>query len=203
MTGLAALMLATGCGDGGSTVSTQGAIDSGSMPNTAAASESSVNGADLDGFAIQIRPVVQGCFEVVPGTSGGKLPVPTFVPEDDTALVSFGGGTQYCRVGPAQADGTVFETDATAQLDPTNGWVVTAALRPGAAGEDQWNAIAAQCYERVATCPTGQLAIVVSGVAVSVATIQVPEFKGTVQISGSFTEAEARELARQINAASR
>ena len=108
---------------------------------------------------------------------------------------------QYCLVGPQQGTGEVFQDNATARvLD--NGWGVTVDLRDGAEGNDIWNALAAQCFNQESTCPTGQLAIELDGTLQSVANVQTDNFQGSVQISGSFSESEARNLARVINSGS-
>ena len=112
------------------------------------------------------------------------------------------GTSQYCQVGPAQGTGEVFTDGVSAQVDSTQGWVVQAPLRGGAKGEDVWNAIAGQCYNRAETCPTGQIAIELDGELQSVATVQEPSFQGNVQISGSFTESDARTLAKVMNSGS-
>lgn len=100
------------------------------------------------------------------------------------------------QVGPAGARGDVFSNDAKA--DVVNGsWAVIVSLRDGAAGLDQWNAMATECYNRAATCPTQRLAIVLDGIVQSAPTVQEPTFNGgNVQISGSFKEGEAKSLAR-------
>ena len=75
-------------------------------------------------------------------------------------------------------------------------------LRSGAAGNDVWNSLASQCFNRQASCPTGQLAIELDGTLQSVANVQTDNFQGSVQISGAFSESEARTLARVINSGS-
>jgi preprotein translocase subunit SecD len=112
------------------------------------------------------------------------------------------GTSQYCQVGPAQGTGEVFTDEVSAQVDSTQGWVVRAPLRGGAKGEDVWNAVALQCYNRAETCPTGQIAIELDGELQSVATVQVQTYSGSVEISGSFTESEARTLAKVMNSGS-
>ena len=112
------------------------------------------------------------------------------------------GTSQYCQVGPAQGTGEVFTDEVSAQVDPVQGWVVQAPLRGGAAGEDVWNNLAGQCYNREAACPTGQIAIELDGELQSVAEVQVPTFSGNVQISGTFSETDARNLAKVMNSGS-
>jgi preprotein translocase subunit SecD len=109
---------------------------------------------------------------------------------------------QYCLVGPQQGTGEVFQDNATARIITNSGWGVTVDLRDGAAGNDIWNALAAQCFNQESTCPTGQLAIELDGTLMSVANVQTDNFQGSVQISGSFSESEARNLARVINSGS-
>ncbi|MEI6742714.1 MAG: protein translocase subunit SecD [bacterium] len=97
--------------------------------------------------------------------------------------------------GPSQADGQVFANDAAAQIN-NGSWVVAVGLRDGASGEDKWNALAAQCFQKAATCPTGQIAIVLDGTVISAPVVQTANFNGSVQISGDFKEAEAKDLAK-------
>jgi preprotein translocase subunit SecD len=100
------------------------------------------------------------------------------------------------------ASGEVFQDDATAQVIGGN-WGVTVSLRGGADGEDQFNAIAAQCYTPSETCPTGQMAVDLDGELQSVTGFETANFSGgSVQISGSFTESEAKTLANVLNSGS-
>jgi preprotein translocase subunit SecD len=98
-------------------------------------------------------------------------------------------------LGPAGATGEVFTNEATAQID-AGGWAVSVNLRDGAAGEDQWNALAKQCFEGGEGCPSKQIAISLDGEVISAPVVQAPSFNGSVQITGSFTEKEANDLAR-------
>lgn len=61
---------------------------------------------------------------------------------------------------------------------------------------DLFNATTFDCNTRAATCPTGQLAIVVDDVVQSAPAVQQPEFDGDtgLLIAGNFTEGSAREL---------
>lgn len=99
--------------------------------------------------------------------------------------------------GPSQADGQVFANDAAAQIS-SGSWVVAVGLRDGANGEDKWNLLAAQCFQKAATCPTGQIAIVLDGEVISAPVVQTANFSGSVQISGDFKEAEAKDLAKVL-----
>jgi preprotein translocase subunit SecD len=137
---------------------------------------------------------------VVPQTT---VPVATTVPGTDPATGLAPGQTVYAGqkdgliylLGPAGATGEVFTNEATAQID-AGGWAVSVNLRDGAAGEDQWNALAKQCFEGGEDCPSKQIAISLDGEVISAPVVQAPSFNGSVQITGSFTEKEATDLAR-------
>jgi preprotein translocase subunit SecD len=120
------------------------------------------------------------------------------VPPDASGYVPARGGG-FCLVGPAGGTGEVFSDDAEARIVGGSGWGVAVTLRPGPAGEDVWNTLASQCFNATSTCPTRQLAIELDGEVISAPTVQQPEFTGTVQIAGSFTEAEAENLADVLN----
>lgn len=99
-------------------------------------------------------------------------------------------------VGPAGASGKVFKNDARADVQ-TGQWAVVVGLRSGPDGDQLWNKLAAACFNKTAQCPTGQLAMVLDGTVISAPTVNEPEFTGgTVQITGSFTPQEARDLAK-------
>ncbi len=129
----------------------------------------------------------------------GEQPVISEDPTDPNAYVVLQDDQgQAYLVGPAGATGDVFENDAQAEV--SNGqWVVVVSLRGGAAGEDQWNALATQCFNRAETCPTGQIAIVLDGSVISAPVVQEAVFTGgSVQITGDFTQQEAEDLAKVL-----
>lgn len=131
------------------------------------------------------------------------LPIPESDPNNSQFLPVAGSDPpQYCLVGPQQGTGEIFQDNAGARIIPTSGWGVSVDLRSGAAGNDVWNSLASQCFNRQASCPTGQLAIELDGTLQSVANVQTDNFQGSVQISGAFSEGEARTLARVINSGS-
>jgi preprotein translocase subunit SecD len=146
------------------------------------------------------------------GSSRGRavttttVPVATTVPGTDPATGLAPGQTVYpgrkdgliYLLGPAEATGEVFTNEATADVN-AGSWAVTANLRDGAAGEDIWNALAKKCYEGGEECPSKQIAISLDGEVISAPVVQAPSFNnGNVQITGSFTEKEATELARVL-----
>ena len=104
-----------------------------------------------------------------------------------------------CYVGPAGGTGEVFQHNAQATVIPGTGWGVTVDLRDGADGLDTWNQLAAECHGQQTTCPSGQLAIELDGTIISHPTMQQSQFTTNgVQISGSFSEGEAKNLARVL-----
>ncbi len=126
-----------------------------------------------------------------PASDPTKTEIRPIRPNQDVA-----GG--YCQVGPAGGTGEVFNEDATARVAAGQGWTVDVSLKGGSAGEDLWNALAAQCYSGTQVCPSRQLAIELDGEVVSHPVVNEPRFNGNVQISGSFTEGDAKNLARVL-----
>ncbi len=116
--------------------------------------------------------------------------------DPNATVVLLGKNGDVYSAGPAGASGLVFSNDAAAEIN--NGtWSVVVGLLKGSAGEEIWNALSTRCFNKDETCPTGQIAIVLDGEVISAPVVQQAIFTGgTVQISGSFTEAEARDLAK-------
>jgi preprotein translocase subunit SecD len=121
----------------------------------------------------------------------------TGLPPGQTVLPGRKDGLLYL-LGPIEATGEVFSNDSSAQVD-AGAWVVVAKLRSGAAGADVWNALSTKCFAGGADCPTKAIAIILDGEVISAPTVQTPTFdNGSVQISGSFSETEAQDLARVL-----
>ena len=121
----------------------------------------------------------------------------TGLPAGQTILPGRKDGLLYL-LGPVEAIGEVFSNDSSAQVD-AGAWVVVAKLRSGAAGADVWNALSTKCYAGGADCPTKAIAIILDGEVISAPTVQTPTFdNGSVQISGSFSQTEAKDLARVL-----
>jgi len=120
---------------------------------------------------------------------------------DASGFVRARGGS-FCNVGPAGGTGEVFQDDATARILSGSGWGVTVSLRGGSSGEGVWNTLASACFTGSAVCPTRQLAIELDGEVISAPTVQQANFTDSVQITGSFSESEARNLARVLNSGS-
>lgn len=129
-------------------------------------------------------------------------PLTTAVLSDPTQqqILPLRGGGQ-CLVGPAGATGAVFKNDATADII-SGGWGVTVGLRNGAEGVAQWNTLARECYSGGTSCPSRRLAIELDGEIISAPTVNQPEFGDSVQITGDFSESEARNLANVLRSGS-
>ena len=130
----------------------------------------------------------------------GQVALPEVTPESSGYVLARGGSV--CFVGPAGGTGEVFQDDAAARIISGSGWGVTVSLRGGANGEGVWNVLASECFNATAACPTRQLAIELDGEIISAPTVQQANFTGSVQITGSFSESEARNLARVLNSGS-
>ncbi len=136
-------------------------------------------------------------------TAPDEAPLTTQVVSDPTQqqVLPLQGGGQ-CLVGPAQGTGAVFTSDARADILQTSGWGVVVGLRAGGEGRDVWNAIAGQCFARAQACPSGRLAIELDGEVVSAPTVNQPSFTTGVEITGAFSEDDARQLARVLKSGS-
>jgi preprotein translocase subunit SecD len=162
---------------------------------------------DTTDASTETTVVTDGGATTVPGT---QVPVPVDEaapfntiarsdPNIQQELPVQGGGT--CFVSPAGGTGAVFENDAIADIIQ-GGWGVVVSLKDGADGNGVWNQLAAECFNRGQTCPSGRLAIELDGLIVSAPSVNEPQFSGSVQITGSFTETEARNLARVLQSGS-
>jgi preprotein translocase subunit SecD len=117
-------------------------------------------------------------------------------PEQPVTLGEFddeGNEVARYRLGPAEATGEIL-SGASAQLQGVGQWAVGVEVRGDRI--DDFNAIAAQCFNGQPTCPTRQLAIVLDGKVVSAPSINAASFAAdAISISGDFTESEAKDLA--------
>jgi len=101
-------------------------------------------------------------------------------------------------VGPVALTGSSLDT-ARASISGNGQWLVDPSFKSGADGIGQFNAIAGQCFAKLSTCPTGQLAIVLDGRVLSAPEIQQASFEADrIQISGSFNERDAKDLATAL-----
>ena len=136
---------------------------------------------------------------ILPDASSVVTNTPTQGLPSDQAVLPYPGAGQSCLVGASGGTGEVFQQgSAAAAIDQNTGqWVVNVDLRSD--GQIVWNQLAATCFSGSGDCPSRQLAIVLDDVIQSAPTVQTPDFPGSVQISGAFSETEVRSLARVLN----
>ena len=102
------------------------------------------------------------------------------------------------KVGPVGLTGSALDT-ARANLGQSGQWVVQPVFKDNADGIGKFNGAAGQCYAKAATCPSGQLAIVLDGQVISAPSINAASFKADqIEISGSFNERTAKDLATAL-----
>ncbi len=104
------------------------------------------------------------------------------------------------RLGPTGVTGDGLES-AESRFDGLTGWFVAPVFRAGPAGIDLFNGLSEQCFWRVETCPTQQVAIEIDNEVVSAPVIQSGEAafspfeRSNITITGAFTQSEAEDLA--------
>ena len=145
--------------------------------------------------SIALHPVLS-CSE--PGSPGPGASSTVPAPDAPRLLPLRAGGR--CLVGPAaKVDGPTFASDGIDVSDLNAVAVITADLT--ASGNQVFNELAEACYRRDASCPSGQLGLAVGGELVTAPTVNEPRFDKTVQISGNFSQSEARGIAATLWAA--
>lgn len=124
---------------------------------------------------------------------GGNLTPPGSDDADEVVVLADQEDNRY-QLGPALATGQIVAS-ADAQLQ-NGAWSVSLEMKGGANGIDKFNEIAGKCFSADPDCPSGQLAIVLDSVVQSAPQIQDPSYsRDQIQISGNFTESEAKDLA--------
>jgi preprotein translocase subunit SecD len=104
------------------------------------------------------------------------------------------------KLGPTLLTGRAVQT-AQANLGQNGQWTVNPVFKAGADGIDKFNEVAAKCFNGDPVCPAssggkGRLAIVLDSQVLSAPSINEANFnRDQIQISGSFTEDEAKNLA--------
>jgi preprotein translocase subunit SecD len=102
------------------------------------------------------------------------------------------------QLGPVAVSGTALES-ASAGINPKGQWEIRPVFKSGADGIDKFNAAAATCNPASATCPTGQIAVVLDNEVLTAPTIQVANFqRNQITISGTYTEREAKDIATAL-----
>jgi preprotein translocase subunit SecD len=151
-----------------------------------------------------LGPVGANPVTTYPPTPYGPPPPPT----DDTITELPDKDGLICTVGPVergpsgQSGGQLFARgSASAELTPTQGWIVSVDLTPE--GRSTFNQLASACFTRQQNCPLQQLAIVLDDVVQSAPQVNDSSYPARISISGqgagAFSESEARSLARVLD----
>jgi len=132
------------------------------------------------------------------GTAGENASV---APDDQPIIATFDankdGTVDGCEVlGPVSLSGEAV-SNAQASI-PQGSWVVLLNLKDS--GLDGFNVLSGHCFDHDTTCPGGKTAIVLDGNIESNPTPRERVFTSTqVEISGSFTQKTAEDLALVLN----
>jgi hypothetical protein len=164
-----------------------GAVDGGGTVDTT--SPSTTGASDDPPVATDDRDLPDGFYPVAltepaPCRTAGMRPDPE--------------GTNCYRLPDEPAAGADIIESAEASVDPASGgWRVDIVFTEDGIGA--FNEVAAICAQFGATCPYGQLALLVGGEIVTAPTIQQPSFeRDQVVVSGDFTRDEAEDLAEAL-----
>ena len=102
--------------------------------------------------------------------------------------------TAIYQLGPSLADGTIIDTAKAEAPQVSGDWKVSFQLT--GKGSGVFDSIAGKCNPPDPTvCPSGRLAIALDGVVKSAPSINTSKFNGTGEITGKFSEREAKDLA--------
>jgi|GEM_PF-1538201 len=168
-------MLPTACG---STASTTDPEPVASFPTTSQVPTRLDGKGTAPAESLTFRPVL---------TSNAQGPGPEGLPEPGD-------------LGPSALDGTGV-VRATA-VRGQQGWTVNLLLADDDTGIGAFNRLAASCFERATSCPSGQAAIVLDGKVLTAPVVQTSAFEADqIQINAGSNEAEATFLADRISAA--
>lgn len=191
--------------DNGSTLS--GAATTSAPPTTAPPTTLPTSTSDASSTTVASglsTTVAKGSSTTVAGgasptSAGATTTVPILVSDPTKTEYLRTRGGEVCQVGRSEGTGEVFEKDSARARILGAGWGVTVNLKTGRAGEGVWNALATQCYNASAACPTRRLAIQLDAEIQSAPSVNAPTFTGSVEITGSFTRKQAESLAQVLN----
>ncbi|MEN9643693.1 MAG: hypothetical protein RL238_362 [Actinomycetota bacterium] len=127
--------------------------------------------------AVQIRPLLAEC-----APSGSPVGAAPAVGEPASFAFEIDGGVLTCSAGPGipVPEGTVSDTPA----DPAvTGGAPTLVLDLPPDAMTAFNVIASSCYQQDQRCPVGQALVTLGTDVVSIATVVVPEFEGSLQLA--------------------
>ncbi|MEU4833016.1 protein translocase subunit SecD [Streptosporangium sp. NPDC023615] len=114
-------------------------------------------------------------------------------PDKQYVGCSADGAAKYI-LEKAAVTGTSIDTASSGVEQTTGEWLVQLSFK--GQGPDQWSKVTTTAFNSQA--PRNQVAMVLDGVVISAPVIQEPITGGRAQISGSFTQVTADELANQL-----
>ncbi|GAA5060695.1 preprotein translocase subunit SecD [Thermocatellispora tengchongensis] len=156
---------------------------------TPQASDDPLAGQDTTG----IDPAVMAQFRALDCTKADRGQGAQDDPAKQIAACSQDGSARYI-LDKASVVGTEIG-GADSGVDPTTGeWLVQ--LNFKSSGTQKWSQITTTAYNSAA--PRNQVAVVLDGVVISAPVIQEPITGGRAQISGTFNQETATELANQL-----
>jgi preprotein translocase subunit SecD len=187
----------TGTTGGDTTATTEGAAGVSGLPLGESAAGAGAAAVRQETTTTTAPPTTEAPPTTAPAGEPGEPAITPRDEDDADATVTLEGideGTIY-QLGPSLATGRIVQT-AEARLE-TGQWIVSLTMRSGENGIDKFNEIAGQCFNRDPTvCPSGRLAIVLDSVVQSAPNISEPTYtRDQIQISGSFDESSAKDLA--------
>lgn len=149
--------------------------------STTTTSTTSTTATTLPGASTTVPPTTTTTRPEVPSTprEENKKDAQVVLPTDEK------GQTARYALGPAEMTGEGIKT-ASAALDPNGQWLVNFTLN--GQGSKDFDALAGKNFKK-------QVAIELDGVVKSAPTINAQTFGGRGQISGSFTQRNAKDLA--------
>ncbi|GGL45109.1 protein translocase subunit SecD [Planomonospora parontospora] len=158
-------------------------------PSGSAAPEDPLAGVDTTG----IDPAVLKQFQELDCSKKDKGQGAQDDPNKQFVACDQDGSAKYV-LEKAAVTGTAIDS-ATSGVEPSTGeWLVQLSFK--GSGPDQWSKVTTTAFNSEA--PRNQVAMVLDGVVISAPVIQEPITGGRAQISGSFTQVTATELANQL-----
>ncbi len=185
-----------GLGASGGLVPGESALGS-QTPSTVSDSGSSTTTVDpaAAAAAAATQSATQSAIPKVTPTDQIKPEATVVLPEIDPKTKQT---VRLYQLGPVAVSGTALES-ASAGINSKGLWEIRPVFKSGADGIDKFNAAAATCNPRSATCPTGQIAVVLDNNVLTAPTIQVASFqRDQITISGAYTEREAKDIATAL-----
>lgn len=134
-------------------------------------------GDDTAAPQVQIRPLTAEC---APG--GAPVDAAPAVSAEAAFRFEFDGAVQACTAGPGMAVEPGWVSDTPADPAVTGG-VPSVVLDLPADAMAEFNTFAASCYQQDERCPVGQIVVTLGADVVSIASVVVPEFEGSLQLA--------------------